>query len=239
MKKLITMILAVSLAATLLCGAALAEGETRSITVTGKATIQITPDIVVINIGVRETAPDVLTAQSNANQKINAIVAALTANGVAAEDIATSYISIYTEYRYDYQTGEQIFVGYTSDNTLAIKVRELDRAGALIDEALKAGANQLNGLTFTRENNAETVDRALTLAVQDAARKAKTIAAASDVNLGNVLTVNEEQNTYYYGGPELNRMVEYEAAADMGSSTELQGGMLDVSMTVTVTYAID
>jgi uncharacterized protein YggE len=207
----------------------------RTITVIGKATMQIAPDMAIVTLGVREVSPEVLTSQGTANEKINAIVAALKEEGVEAKDISTNYMSIYAEYDYDYQTGKPKFAGYTATCTLNIIVRDFDKAGILIDKALTAGANELSGIQFTRENNKDAVDKALTLAVGDAKRKAGVIAAAGGVELGAMLDAREE--AYYSYEKSLNRVYEKDASASVGGGTSLQGGMLDLEMTVTVTYS--
>lgn len=237
MKKILAIVLTLVMSTMLFAGVALADGDDKSITVTGKATVQIAPDMAVVTLGVTETSNEVVTAQTTVNEKVNAMVEALVAEGVDKKDIGTNYMSIYPQYNYDYQTGEQTFKGYTADTQLSIKVRDLDRAGALIDIALQAGANQLNNITFTRENNTDAVDKALTHAVEDATRKAGVIAAAAGVNIKGVISVKEDY-TYYYDGAALNRTVAYEDAAS-GGETNVQAGMLDVSMTVTVEFEID
>jgi uncharacterized protein YggE len=236
MKRIVSIALA-ALLMVLLTGTALATGEAaRAITVVGKATVQVAPDMAVVTLGVRETYPEVLTSQGAANEKINAIVAALKEEGVESKDISTNYMSIYSEYEYDYQTGKQTFKGYTATCTLNIIVRDFDKAGLLIDKALTAGANELSGIQFTRENNKDAVDKALTLAMGDARRKAGVIAAASEVELGAMLEAREDV-VYNYNDYTLNRVYASEAEADMGGGTALQGGMLDLEMTITVTYA--
>ena len=207
----------------------------RTITVIGKATVQIAPDMAIVTLGVRETSPDVLTSQGVANEKINAIVAALKEEGVESKDISTNYMSIYAEYEYDYQTGKQTFRGYTATCALNIIVRDFDKAGFLIDKALTAGANELSGIQFTRENNKDAVDKALTLAIGDAQRKAEVIAAAGGTELGFMIAAREE--TVYSYDTTLNRVYAEDSAPDIGGGTALQGGMLDLEMTIYVTYA--
>ena len=206
----------------------------RTITVIGKATVQIAPDMAIVTLGVRETSPEVLISQGVANEKINAIVAALKEEGVESKDISTNYMSIYAEYEYDYQTGKQTFKGYTATCALNINVRDFDKAGLLIDKALTAGANELSGIQFTRENNKDAVDKALTLAIGDAQRKAGVIAAAGGTELGVMIAAREE--TVYSYDSTLNRVYAESEAYDMGGGTVLQGGMLDLEMTIYVTY---
>lgn len=232
--KIAYIALATLLLVAMLAGPAMAA-ENSVIAVNGSAVVQVAPDIVVVSLGVSETAEDVMTAQTNANTKINAIVAALKEAGIEAKDISTSDYSIYASYDYDPTTGEQKFKGYVASTTLSVKVRDVENAGTYIDTAVKAGANQLNGITFDREDRAEFVDKALALAVEDAARKAGVIATASGATLGSVVSVTEQAQTYDYYRSTAN--VSY--SMDMGAgSTDLQSGMLDIEMKVVVEYSI-
>jgi len=233
--KIAYIALAAIMMVAMLAGPALADDAAQVITANGSAVVQVAPDIVVVSLGVRETADEVTIAQEAANEKINAIVDVLKEGGIEAKDIATTDYSIYAEYDYVPNTGEQKFKGYVASTTLSIKVRDVDNAGSYIDAAVKAGANQMNGITFDREDRAQFVDQALALAVEDAARKAGVIATASGVKLGKVVAVTEQPQSYDYYRSTAN--VSYSGEMDAGSA-KLQSGMLDIEMQVVVEYAI-
>ncbi|NLG25226.1 MAG: SIMPL domain-containing protein, partial [Clostridiales bacterium] len=117
MKKLFLTALAVAMAALLAVGPAVAESNPQAagkITVYGSATVSVAPDVVRVSLGVQEHADEVGLAQSQVNDKINAIVAALKEAGIADSDITTSDYMIYRDTQYDPQTGESKFVGYVA-----------------------------------------------------------------------------------------------------------------------------
>ena len=237
MKKLVCLMLAVLL---MMCmgGAALADD---TITVSGTATVQLEPDMVMITLGVEATDPVVLNAQKTVNETMAKVVAALTGEelAIAEEDIATSEYYINERYEYDYEKGKSEMVGYEATAMLTICVREIDKAGAVIDAAMQAGANRLSGVEFMSSNQTEARDQALTIAVQDGMRKAKVIAAAAGVELPAVPSAIIEQSSYAYA--QSNSIVMYDAAvATMESgSTTLQAGLLSLNATVQITYEID
>ena len=82
-------------------------------------------------------------------------------------------------------------VGYTAQTTVTVTLRALDRAGAVIDAAVSAGANTVSGPALSSSDQAELYRNALRNAVADARAKAQALAAASGVTLGEVVSVVE------------------------------------------------
>ncbi len=237
MKKLAALILALMM---VLCmgGAALADD---TITVTGTATVQLEPDMVMITLGVEAIDPEVLNAQKTVNETMAKVIEALTGEelAIAEEDIATSEYYINERYEYDYGTGKSEMIGYAATAMLSICVREIDKAGAVIDAAMQAGANRLNGVEFMSSNQTDARDQALTIAVQDGMRKAKVIAAAAGIQLPALPSAIVEQDSFAYSAS--NSIVMYDmamATAESGSTT-LHAGMLSLDATVQIIYEID
>jgi uncharacterized protein YggE len=86
-------------------------------------------------------------------------------------------------------------VGYTAVNIVEVKVKNLDRLGELLDAAVKAGGNTVEGINFEVSDAATLLDQAREAAMQDAKHKAEQLASLADASLGNVLTINEVSNT--------------------------------------------
>ena len=170
-------IAAVVLAALMMLGAtALAQG---TITVQGYGSVKVDSDQAGINLGVREVADEIMTAQTRVNEKISAIVEALKAMGVAEDAISTNGLGIYPNYNYD--EGETIS-GYTAYNNIYVTVSDVNNTGAYIDAAFAAGANNLDYVDFSATDTEAAAAQALTLAVSSAKDKAQVIADAAGVN---------------------------------------------------------
>jgi len=184
---------------------ALDPRENRTITVKGKATVQVAPDIAMISLRVRESSLEVLTSQGIANEKISAIVAMLKEEGVESKDISTTNMSIQTQR------------GYITTCAVNVILRNLDKAGILIDKALTAGAYDLRSIQYTREDYKEVIDQALALAIDDARRKAGVIAAEGGVELDVMLGAREESSFFTF-----DRIFADDSAPDFESSTALQ-----------------
>ncbi len=237
MKKLMCLILTAVLLLSM-SGAALADD---AITVNGTATVQLEPDMVMIMLGVEAVDPEVLNAQKTVNEAMAKVIEALTGEelAIAEEDIATSEYRIDERYEYNYEVGKSEMIGYAATAMLSICVRELDKAGAVIDAAMMAGANRLSGVEFMSSNQTEARDQALTIAVQDGIRKAKVIAAAAGIGLPAIPSEIIEQSSYSYAASNSIVMYDMAAATAEGSATTLQAGMLSLNATVQITYEID
>ena len=219
-------------------GAALADDQ---ITVTGTATVQIKPDMVMVYLGVTAMNEDVLLAQQEANAIINQVVEVLTGEQqIAEEDIATTQYRIDEYYEYNSIRGKSEKIGYNAVVMLGVCVRDLDKAGAVIDAAMKAGANELSSLSFMSTDQRDARDQALTIAVQDGMRKANVIAAAAGIKIPAFPSSIVENNISTYA-PTSNStyMMMDNAVAEGSAATRLQAGMLSVTANVTITYEID
>lgn len=211
------------------------------ITVTGTASVQLVPDIVVINLGVEANAGDVLTAQRTANTAASAVINALIEDlQLDPADIGTSRYDIMEKYNYDSMRGESVRDGYVATCMLSIVVRDVDQAGAVIDAAMQAGANRLDSVEFSSSDQRTARDEALTLAVQDGIRKAQTIAAAAGITLKKLPDSITERSVSNYSPTSNYWAYDTEVATAKGAgATQLQSGMLTVTANVDIVYDID
>ena len=229
--------LAVVLAAvmTLAFSAALAETD---ISVTGNGETLVPADSAVITLGVSAREKDVLEAQQKVNAAIASVREALMAYGVEEENINTDYMSIWAYYDYSGET--EMIAGYNASSTLAIRVTKMETAGEVIDTAFRAGANTLNGISFSAENTDEARANSLKAAVADAKAKAETLAEAAGLKITGIKTI-AEGNTWSFDSGANNFSAkraagEQEEAADAAYGTLVQAAKLVVSATVTVVF---
>jgi uncharacterized protein len=163
----------------------------RSIVLTGHGEVTTAPDIAVLSLGVAthsKSAKDALKTNTAAMQKLFAV---LKAAGIADKDMQTSGFSVNP--RYDYGDGKSPprADGFDVANSVAITVRKLDQLGAVLDAAVGAGSNQINGLSFGVDNPASFADEARKRAALDARRKAEIYATAADFILGPIISISE------------------------------------------------
>ena len=232
MKKLIAVIVAL----VLVLSAAAALAETK-ITVNGTGEVRVSADTAIISLGVNARDKDVLKAQQRVNEIIAAIRTSLIEQGVKEENINTDFINIYP--LYDYSSDQEQLAAYNASSTLAIKVTDMESVGALIDVCFAAGANTLNGISFSASDTEEAKTEAMKKAVADAKKKAEILAEASGLKITGIEIISEggvysyQNNVGNVYAKGMDDVVE-EAEADAG--TVVQSAKLIVSASVSITF---
>ena len=117
----------------------------RAITVNGTATVSSVPHEAQFTLGVSATAKTAVSATSANAAEMTRVIAVLKSNGVAPADIQTAQISLSPN---ENEAGTKV-IGYTVTNNVTVNIRDLTKAGATIDAAVNAGANQVDGPTLT------------------------------------------------------------------------------------------
>lgn len=204
----------------------------KTITVTGTGYVYADPDIAKITIGVTTNADTSTGAMSQNAAQMSAVTSAIKSAGILAKDIQTSWVSVNPVYNYN--SAKPKITGYTASNTVTVTVRDTSKLGPVIDAANNAGANQINGVTFTLsdENSSDVYQQALKKAIEEGADKAKAIASAAGVSNPQLKTISESSTStvtpLYYN--------EVATAADTSASTPISTGQQRVQATVTMVY---
>ena len=233
MKRLFLLIIALIM----LAAAASVSAETK-ITVNGTGEIKVSADTAVISLGVNARNKDVLEAQKKVNETISAIRKALIGQGVKEENITTEFINIYA--LYDYQNDQESLAAYDASSTLAIRVTDMESVGSLIDAAFAAGANTLNGISFSASDTEDAKKEALKIAVEDAKNKAEVMAEASGLEITGIELISEGSVNSFENsiGNVYAKSADFiERAADAG--TVVQAAKLIVNATVSVIFTAE
>lgn len=158
------------------------------IVVSATGEVRVSPDRATISIGVQSRAATAAAASAQNSQKQRAVIEAIKARGVPAEQITTSGFNVIPETRYD-REGQAAprTTSYLVINTVTVELKRVDQAGPVIDASLAAGANQINSLAFGVQNADSARRAALSLAMAKARADAETIARAAGGSLGNLI----------------------------------------------------
>lgn len=246
----VLLVLASALAASALTASALPagaapaqqEGGAKSITVVGNGIAFGAPDIAYLNLGVETRNEAISAALEDAAARMDAVLAALTEAGVAPEDIRTASYNIYQESLYppgplaegpDAPSGAQAL--YHVATTVQITVRDTSQVGELLTVSIDAGANVVNNVQYDIDDRAALEADARAAAVEDARDRAAQLANLLGVTLGEVLQVNEGAPSF--PGP-FGAGGGYRVAMDTASAPPVSEGTLSVSVSLTVTFAI-
>jgi uncharacterized protein YggE len=212
------------------------NSETQGISVSGEGRVSAAPDVAVLGLGISAKAATVKAANSQAQEAMSDLLDSLEANGVQEKDIQTSQFSVYPEY--DYRNNEQILTGYQVSHMLQVKVRDIDKAGEVIDDAVDAGGDllQVQSISFTIDDTTALRSEARAEAMTDAQATAQELATLAGVSLGDPTYITESVSTPY-PQPYYDRVVG--VAMEAAPVTEISTGELEVVVNVYITYAID
>ena len=235
MKNVLKKTVAAAAAILLVFTASLALADTR-ITVTGTGETQVRADTAVVSLGVNAREKEVLAAQQKVNGIIAAVREALTGLGIPEDCINTDYMNIYAIY--DYEGTQEQIQAYNASSNLAIKVTDMESVGVVIDSAFAAGANTLNGISFSASDTSAAGTESLKKAVADAKAKAEVLAEAAGLKLTGTETITEG-GTFSFdnniGNFSARSLGAEEKAFDAGS-TVVQAAKLIVSASITITF---
>lgn len=207
-----------------------------TITVVGRGEVQSQPDVARFTVGIEVTSSTVSEAMSEAKTKMNDIVKAIKAQGIADPDIQTSNFSINVE-RTPAQPSPSIATQpgatvYHVNNMVQVTVRVLDKVSTVLDSAVSAGANNVWGVTFGLENTTTQESEARAKAIDDARIRAESLAKLSGVPLGSVVQVSEVISSGSIP------MLGTAKAMGGGGGSPVQSGELTYSTQIQVVYAI-
>ncbi len=217
---------------------AIAQNKAPHLTLTGTSSVSATPDLALISIGMVTESEVASDALADNNERTQDVLSALKEAGIESADLQTSNFSIQPNIVYPGSSslgrdnGPQI-VGYTVNNTLNVRIRNMALIGTVLDQAIRLGGNSISGPNFDVENGAPFRADARRQAMANALEKALDYAEAAGVELGRISVINEQAG--YSPRPEM-AMAMRTTAAD--SSVPIESGQVSFSATVTVEWEI-
>ncbi|MGO7898898.1 SIMPL domain-containing protein [Rhizobium ruizarguesonis] len=236
---LMTALLALPLAAAAPAFAQEMKPREPVISVTGDGESSIAPDMAVVNLAVVKQAKTAREALDENNKAMNDVLAALKGGGIAERDLQTSGFSIQPQYNYpqpvDGQQQQPQLIGYQTINSITVRLRDLAKLGAVIDQSVSLGINQGGDIQFTNDKPDAVIDEARKNAVASAVKKAKTLSEAAGVKLGRILEINE--NVPRSMPQPVYRATMMKEASD--AAVPVQSGENNYNVSVTVTFAIE
>jgi uncharacterized protein YggE len=195
----------------------------------GDGEVQVTPDLAVLTLGVVSEAPTAQEAVAKNGREMTAVLQALAAAGFSGPDVTTQRLTLSPVYESRPTTSRPRIIGYQAGNQVQIRTTRPASVGQALDAAVKAGANVSGALAFSLADPGAVELRALRLAVEDARRRATTVADALGMRVTRVLEVRALETFPPPGIPE-GRML---AMRDVGG-TPVEPGQLTVRARVTL-----
>jgi len=211
---------------------AVSSSSPKTIQVTGTGTLSAAPDQALLDLAVQTQASTATLATSENAAIMTNVINALTSAGISNDSIQTTSYSLTPVYSNPVnQSVAPSIIGYDAVNAIQVTLSNLGSVGKVLDQAISAGANQVQGIAFTLSNTAlaSLQKQALQLALQDADNQAKATAAALGLTIVGPISVSPG---YVFQPVSYSRL----NVAVPETPTPVQPGTLQVSATVQVTY---
>lgn len=202
------------------------------ITVVGQGEAFGQPNQAEVQVGVETFAESVSQATEQNQTAIEAVMAALAAQGIAAEDIKTTHYNLWAEQIYG-ERGPEGIAGYRVMNQVNVTIRDIDKVGDVLAAVTEAGANNIYGIHFSVADPAALEAEARATAIANARERAEALASLSEVELGEVVAISE-----IIGQPSPFPLGRGGAESDVASVPTLSPGQLSHQVQVQVTFAI-
>lgn len=205
-----------------------------SLQVTGEGVVVAAPDSAELRLSVQTAASDAAEAMGSLSGRLDAVLAALQAAGIAENAMQSTDLSLQPVYAPRNNRDDMApprIDGYRARTGLVVQVAPVEAVGGIVDVALKAGANGFESVRFTLSDPAPLRRLARTRAVEDAFDKARTYAEAAVVGLGEIEQIRE-------GGspPSFAPVAEMRMSA---ASLDLAPGTLELRESVSVVFEIN
>jgi uncharacterized protein YggE len=198
------------------------------IRVSGEASVSSAPDEVSLDLGVTTQAKSAQDAAAENAKKVETVLAALKKEAGEGAAVRTTQYGLNPDYRQVRGENEPpTITSYTAYNMVQVRTHDLARIGRIIDAAISAGANTIQSVSFTINEENAARNEALKAATANAMSKAEAIASALKMRVRRVLSVDE-------GGT----MVPMYRGEMMKTSTAIEPGAVDVHGSVTLTVEI-
>jgi uncharacterized protein len=217
-------------------GASGVRGVAR-VVVTGEANVRVQPDTAILSLAVVTQSASASEAQAENASRTDALMRAVKSAAGAGAEVKTSGYSVQPQYAYKEGTAPTI-VAYVARNSVVVTTSELDRVGAIIDAASRAGANGVEAVALMLRHDEQARGQALSAATRQALAKARVVAETLG---GRVLRVVEVQEG---GGPRPLPVYERAAGemrmtAQAGAQTPFEAGPLEIRAEVTLVAEVE
>ena len=213
-----------------------ASAATSGVSVQGTGTVKVVPDTVRLNATISFVGATNSAASKAVSTSAAAFRAALKDKKVATKDIQSQNLTIYPEYTWTQEKGQEL-KGYRASQSFTVLVRDEANAGAIIDASVDAAGDniQVTGVTPIVLDIDDAQDAAREKAVAKAKKKATAYAKLFDFDLGKILWVSENSSSY---SPPIFGLAKASVADAAAPPTEIDLGEQDVTVTVDVRWSI-
>lgn len=202
-----------------------------TISVRGEGRVYTKPDIAIVNLSVVTEGKNIKEVQEENTKKMNGVIEFLKNFNVAEKDIKTIRYQIYPRYSYEERKIPRI-IGYEINQTLEVKIRNMEKIGEIFDQSVGVGINKIDSLRFEIDDDEPFKEEARKLAIEDAKEKAKKLASQLGIKLIKISGFDE--------GAVYDYAIFRELGIGGGAEVpQIEVGENEIIVNITLIYEID
>ncbi|MBI2573535.1 SIMPL domain-containing protein [Candidatus Woesearchaeota archaeon] len=217
------------------------EQRLNTVSVTGVAEEKVMPDQAILRLAVMTESLTAANAEEENSLKMNRVMKALRDKGIAEKDIVTEYYNLYPYQNYNYQTGRSEEKGFRAQHTLRVTVRDIAKAGEIMDVAVSAGVTNVDSVSFslTDDKEKQLREELIGQAASKARERANLLVDALGAKVGKVVAVSETgyQPPIYYARDMV--AMKAEAGSAPNAVPTITPEEITVSVQINVEFAIE
>ena len=210
-------------------GAFAQESAQSLVTVTGKGTVNVVPDKVLIRARVEHTGKSAAEVKKQNDSVVDQVINYLKSQGIEPRNFQTEYINLNKDFNYN--TKETF---YSANQAISIQLMDLDEYETIMTGLLESGLNRIDGIQFQTSDKEELESRARKLAVLDAQEKAREYAQALGQEIGKAQNINEMQSGNF---PPQYRVMEMQSS-DSEEKQTIAPGEMEITVKVNVGFLL-
>lgn len=210
----------------------------KTMTFRGEGTVNATPDIAIVSMGLSVEKTTVSSAQQESSKTMNSFIAKIKEIGIESKDIKTQNYSIYPQYDYS-SSGKATLRGYQITQNVEVKIRNLDKISSILDLAGEFNLNQVGNLSFDVDKKDQFKEQAKEEAIKKAKANAESTAKSLGISLGRIVSYDEYSSSpsvNIYNGYALKNEMAYDSVS---ASANVESGNAEIKMNVGITYEIN
>lgn len=215
----------------------------RTFSVTGEGEMNVVPDIAQFTASVvTEGGLNVSEVQSQNTEKMNGVIEYLKSQDIDAKDIKTQQYNVVPKYDYTpcvegRSCPPPKINGYTVQQTVLTKVRDMEKIGGILSGIVEKGANAVSDISFVVDDASKIRSNAREIAIEDAQKQAQSIAKASGFRVGKLISLYEDTGNPEAPMPYANDMTAGDMK-QMSATPIIEPGSSEQKVHVSITYEI-
>lgn len=201
------------------------------VNVTGEGKVKVAPDGADIRVRVESQGKEAQSVKAENDQAIDKVIKFLRSAGIEGKQVQTEYVNLNKNYDYNTKT-----YSYTANQTLTVKLKNLNRYESIMTGLLSSGINRIDGVQFTALNMEKLEAEARIKAIQDAKEKATAYAGALGQSIGKAVQISEQGSSAPQ--PPMYKARMMSADMESGGGETIAPGELTISSRIQVSFEL-